>query len=162
MPELESLLRRLVDAEVDFVVVGGYAAVAHGVTLVTQDMDVCCRMSCDNLMRLQNALADLHPQHRMTSSKLPLEITSENAEGFKNLYLTTDLGQLDCLGEVLGLGGYEMVESQSQLIDLGFGSCRLLTISGLIKAKAAMNRPRDKETIVQLRAIQSGRGSPSE
>ena len=53
-----------VDAgEFDFVVVGGYAVVAHGGTLVTQDLDVCCDFSADNLLRMQEALGDLHPVH---------------------------------------------------------------------------------------------------
>jgi len=44
MPDLELLLARLVEFRVRFVVVGGYAAAAHGVTLVTQDIDVCCSL----------------------------------------------------------------------------------------------------------------------
>ena len=39
--------------------IGGFAAVAHGVTLLTQDVDVCCRLGVDNLLRIQRALADL-------------------------------------------------------------------------------------------------------
>ena len=45
MPDFESLLNRLIQSNVEFVIVGGFAAVAHGVSLPTQDIDVCCRFT---------------------------------------------------------------------------------------------------------------------
>ena len=101
MPDLESLLSRLIQREVEFVVVGGFAAVAHGVSLPTQDIDVCCRFTAENLLKLQEALADLHPVHRMVPSRPPLQLTPETCAGLRNLYLDTDWGQLDCLSEIL-------------------------------------------------------------
>ena len=133
--------------------IGGFAAVAHGVTLLTQDVDVCCRLSADNLLRIQRALADLHPVHRMPPQRPALALTSETAAEFRNLYLETDWGQLDCLGEVSGVGTYEQALQESTEIDLAAGPCRILSISALIRAKEAMGRPRDREAIVQLRAI---------
>ena len=135
-------------------VVGGFAAVAHGVTLLTQDIDVCCPVTADNLMRLQAALADLPPVHRMPPERPPLRLTPETATEFRNLYLETDWGQLDCLGEILGVGDYDRVLAQSIEIQLAGGPCRILSIDALIQAKQAMGRDKDRETIVQLRAIQ--------
>ncbi|MBN1676657.1 MAG: nucleotidyltransferase [Kiritimatiellae bacterium] len=157
MPDLQGLLTRLIENEVDFVVVGGFAAVAHGGTLLTQDVDVCCDFSPDNLMRLQQAVADLHPVHRMTPARLPLELTPEKCRGLKNLYLDTDYGQLDCLGNVMGLGDFPDVKRGSIEVRLEAGACRILSIDDLIKAKEAMGRPRDKETVLQLRAIREKR-----
>ena len=157
MAELESLLKRLIDHAVEFVIVGGYAAAAHGATLVTFDMDVCCRFSPDNLMRLQAALADLHPVHRMTPRRLPLSLTPANCVGLKNLYLATDWGQLDCLGAVAGIGGYEEALMGSEEIALQFGRCRILSLDALITAKRAMDRPRDREAVIQLEAIRERR-----
>ena len=134
--------------------VGGFAAVAHGVTLLTQDIDVCCPVTADNLMRLQAALADLHPVHRMSRERPPLRLTPETATEFRNLYLETDWGQLDCLGEILGVGDYDRVLAQSLEIQLAGGPCRILTIDALVQAKQAMGRDKDRETILQLRAIQ--------
>jgi hypothetical protein len=149
MNDLESLLKRLVDHRVEFVIVGGYAAVAHGVSLVTRDVDVCCRFTPKNLLHLQEAIADLHPIHRMTPLKLPLQLTAKNCRGLKNLYLKTDLG---------AVGGFTTVLRQSIMVDLGFGQCRILDIDALIKAKEAMDRPRDRETVLQLRAIKLQHG----
>lgn len=48
--EFQNLLDRLQQAEVDFVIVGGFAAMMHGSSLMPQDIDVCCNFSPDNLM----------------------------------------------------------------------------------------------------------------
>jgi hypothetical protein len=53
MQNLSELVRRLIASDVEFVLVGGFAAVAHGVTLVTRDVDICCRFTEANLMRIQ-------------------------------------------------------------------------------------------------------------
>ena len=52
MADFEGLLKRLIQHHVDFVIVGGYAAVAHGISYLTQDIDVCCSFEPDNLLRL--------------------------------------------------------------------------------------------------------------
>ncbi|MEW6355848.1 MAG: nucleotidyltransferase [Planctomycetota bacterium] len=153
MASLESLLGRLIREDVEFVLIGGFAAVVHGGSLPTQDIDVCCRFSVDNLMRLQRALGDLHPVHRITPSHPPLELTPDQCCKFKNLYLTTDYGQLDCLSFVEGIGDYDRVYENSMAIHLPDGPCRVLTLNALIKAKEAMGRPRDREAVIQLKAI---------
>ena len=153
MANLKALLKRLVENDVEFVVIGAFASVAHGVTIVTQDVDICCSFTSRNLLKLQAALADLHPVHRITPKRLPLQLTRENCRGLINLYLETDLGVIDCLGEVLGVGTFATVKKQSVAIDLGFGKCRVLGLDALIKAKRAMDRPRDREAVVQLEAI---------
>jgi len=151
--DFPSLLCRLVDAGVDFVIVGGYAGVVHGCTYVTQDVDICCDFSPANLLVLQEALSGLHPVHRMTPGRKPLELTSTNAGEFRNLYLDTDLGHLDCLDEVLGLGGYDQVKRASVPVEIEGRTLRVLTLDALITAKEAMNRPRDREAVRQLRAM---------
>jgi hypothetical protein len=151
--DFPSLLRRLARAGVNFVIVGGYAGVVHACTLVTQNIEICCDFSPRNLQALQAALADLHPVPRMTPGRLPLELTAANAGQFRNLYLDTHLGHLDCLSQIQGLGGYDAVAGASQTIEIDGISLRVLTIDALIAAKEAMNRPRDREAIRQLRAI---------
>lgn len=159
LPDLEGLLERLIRYRVEFIVIGGFAAVAHGVTLLTQDIDICCRLAPDNLMRLQDALADIHPVHRMPPSRPPLRLTRETATEFHNLYLETDWGQLDCLGEVLGVGDYEQALAASVSVSLPAGPCLILSIEALIRAKEAMGRERDRQAILQLRAIRERGGA---
>ena len=51
MSDLLSLPQRLAHAEVDFVIVGGYAGIVHGCTYVTQDVDIACDFSPANSSR---------------------------------------------------------------------------------------------------------------
>jgi predicted nucleotidyltransferase len=153
MSDFLSLLQRLARAGVDFVIVGGYAGIVHGCTYVTQDVDICCDFSPANLLALQRTISDLHPVHRMTPGRKSLELTPENAGDFKNLYLDTDLGHLDCLSEIQGIGPYEHVKQASQPVEAEGMQFRVLMIDALIVAKEAMNRPRDREAIRQLKAI---------
>lgn len=153
MQGLESLIGRLVRSRVDFVIVGGFAAMAHGSSLLTMDIDICCDFSPRNLRRLHRAVRRLHPVHRMTPKRLPLVLTPGICSEVKNLHLDTDLGQLDCLSSVLGVGDYAAVRRCSVRLRLPAGSCRILSLSALIRAKEAMGRPRDREAVVQLRAI---------
>lgn len=152
------LIERLTKGGVKFVLVGDFAGVVYGCTYVTQAIDICCDFSAANLLALQEALKDLHPVHRMTPQRLGLKLTTENCAGFNNLYLDTDIGQVDCLGFVQGLGTYADIEPLSEMRDIGEGQrIRVLTIDSLIKARQAMNRPRDREAVLQLEAIRKMR-----
>jgi hypothetical protein len=164
MQNFENLLTRLIEHQVEFVLVGGFAAAAYGSTLLTQDIDICMRFSPGNLVRLHEALADLHPVHRMTPQRLPLQLTPETCASLKNPYLNTDLGQLDCLGFIQGVGDFEEVKKHSIEVNLPAGVCRILTLDALIRSKEAMKRPRDRESLLQLRAIRQrlqGQDPPS-
>ena len=153
MQNLSELTRRLISSEAEFVLVGGFAAVAHGVTLVTRDVDICCRFSEANLMRIQKAFADLHPVHR-SRPDLPLQLNPEQCASLKNLYLKTDLGIVDCLSEILGVGSFEEVFKHSVEVELPYGKCRIIDLDALIRAKEAMNRDHDIITVKYLKEIQ--------
>lgn len=148
-----NLLEHLVKAGVDFVIVGGFAGVVHGCTYVTQDIDICCNFSADNLLALQKGISDLHPVHRMTPNRKKLKLTKQTCGQFKNLYLDTNIGQLDCLSFIDGIGDYQKVKLSSKVVEVENIQIRVLSVDALIESKKAMNRPRDKEAILQLEAI---------
>jgi len=159
MQNLTELMRRLIASQAEFVLVGGFAAVTHGSTLVTQDVDICCRFSEGNLMCIQKALDGLHPVHR-SRPDMALDLTSEQIASLKNLYLKTDFGVLDCLSEVLGIGNFDEVSKNevsknSVELELPFGRCRVIGIDALIHAKQAMNRDHDKITVQHLLKIKA-------
>jgi hypothetical protein len=159
MQNLAELTRRLIGARVDFVLVGGFAAAAYGVTLLTRDVDICCRLDETTLRSIQTAVADLHPVHR-SRPDLPFELSGDTWKHLKNLYLRTDLGPLDCLGEIAGVGGFDKVLAHSLELELPFGVCRILDIESLIRAKGAINRDRDRASVRQLTEIQKRKRSP--
>lgn len=153
MENLTEILHRLHSAKVEFSLIGGLACIHYGVSLFTQDVDVCPRFTTENLRGIEAAVHDLHPRHRLTANRLPLELTDELCSRLKNLNLVTDLGILDCLSEVAGLGNFDAVLRHSELKDFPFGSVYILKIDALIQAKQAVGRPHDLITVVQLRAI---------
>jgi hypothetical protein len=155
--DLEALIQRLIREEVEFVLIGGFASVLHGAPVLTRDVDVCIRFSRENLVRLVAAIGDLHPRHRITPQRLPLEITDQNWNIFKNIYLETDLGILDCLGEVAGIGGFDQAAELSEEVSLSVGRLRILTLDALIRAKEAAGREHDLKTVAYLKAIKAKR-----
>ncbi len=148
-----NLLERLSKAGVDFVVVGGFAGVVHGCTYVTQDIDICCDFSRDNLNALHEAVRDLHPVHRMTPNRKAFEVNEQTYGQFKNLYLDTDIGQLDCMSLIDGLGDFGEVKRASEIHEVEKMQLSVLSLDALIRAKQAMERPRDREALLQLEAI---------
>ena len=88
-------------------------------TYVTQDVDICCDFSAGNLLALQQALSGLHPVHRMSPSRKEFHLSEQDCAQFKNLYLDTNIGQLDCVSEVEGLGRYKEVAEASEVIETG-------------------------------------------
>jgi predicted nucleotidyltransferase len=149
----QALLERLKGSGLEFVVIGGLCVVYHGVPVATFDLDVCCRFGEENVKRIESAVQDLHPVHRLTANKLPLEQTRSSFASLKNLYLQTDLGKLDCLSEVAGLGGYDQVLEQSISHSMSFGEFKMLNLDALIVAKSAAGREKDLEAVRLLRAV---------
>ena len=98
--QTERLLEVLAGSGLDFVVIGGVAAIAHGATTATQDLDIAIQLDADKIRQLLEALAPYNPVH-FTRPDLPL--VAENAESlakFRLLLVETDLGRLDILSEV--------------------------------------------------------------
>jgi len=147
------ILKRLSKTGVDFVIVGGFAGVVHGCSYVTQDIDICCDFSPKNLLLLLKALDDVHPVHRMTPKRIKFEVNEENIKQLKNLYLDTDIGQLDCLGFIDGIGSFDNVKKSSVQIEVEGLKIYVLSMDALIKSKKAMSRQRDKDALKQLEAI---------
>ena len=153
MENLTALLFKLAGADVRLILVGGFGAVSLGSSLVTRDVDVACDMSIDSLVRLQTALAEFHPVHRMTPQRLPFTRDDAQRGDLRNLYLSTDIGQIDILGEIKGIGDFSSCLERSDPLVIDGKEIRVLTIDALIEAKRAMGRPKDLHAVLELEAI---------
>ena len=152
MSELDAILTRLIAAEVECVLIGGYAAIAHGASYVTQDVDVCAPLDFANLQRIAKAMEGTNPRHREHPAEIPFNLERHHS-GLKNLYLMTDLGPVDFLGTVPGIGDYAFAKAHSVIARLPFGNIRILDRATLIRSKEHAGRPRDLLVVGQLRAI---------
>jgi len=151
--EINRLLQRLCDAEIDFVIVGGFAGVLHGSSLVTRGLDVCAVLSNENVEKLRAALRDLRPTHRLTPQKLSFLENPESGVAIRNLHLRTELGPVDVLSSILGIGEFERVRSKSIEIELFGRRCRVIGLDDLIQAKEALGREKDLLAVKELKAI---------
>jgi len=89
---------------------------------------------------------------------LPVALTPEQCVDLKNLYIKTDLGVIDCLGSIMGMGEYNEVLKHSIEIELPVGKLRILDLDTLIQAKEAMGRPHDLHTVQHLKAVRQAEG----
>jgi hypothetical protein len=111
MIQVEPSLRLLIQHQVEFVIVGGVAISAHGSSYLTYDLDVAYARTRDNLKRIVAALAPYQPRPRDFPTDLPFVWGEQTINQGTNFTLTTDLGNIDLLGEVAGLGTYEQVRA---------------------------------------------------
>jgi hypothetical protein len=151
--KLNRLIERLCDAHIDFVIVGGFAGMLHGSTLVTRDLDVCAVLNAETVGKLRDALRDVRPTHRLTPQRLSFLETPDPGVGMKNLYLETELGAIDFLGSILGIGEFERVRAAAIEIALFGRRCRVISLQDLIQAKEALGRDKDLIAAKELRAI---------
>ena len=153
MKNLNDLLEVLLKSKIDFVLIGGYAGVVHGSSVVTQDIDVCAVLAPDNIQRLRACLKDYNPSHRMTQKKLSFLKYPEKLDGIKNLYIETDLGIVNVIGDVSGVGSFEEVKKDAIEITLYGYKCKVISIDDLIKCKETLKRPKDLIVVEELKSI---------
>ncbi len=153
MTDFAALLRALVDGGVDFVVIGGMAAVAHGSAHVTVDLDVVYDRSDENIERLAAALAPLSPYLRGAPAGLPFRFDPPTIHAGLNSTLVTTAGDLDVLGEATGMGTYENLVRRSELREVFGLPCRFVDLETLIHLERSAGRPKDLERIAELEAL---------
>lgn len=149
----ESIVEVLARFGVEFIVIGGQAETLYGSARVTFDTDLCYRRTKENLQRLAAALKELKPTLRGAPPDLPFRIEAEALALGSNFTFETSLGNLDLLGYLEPIGGFE--ELRENAINLPFGSDQLATISldDLIRIKQHIRRPKDRDSLLHLLAI---------
>jgi uncharacterized protein (DUF433 family) len=153
MTDYENLLTRLARGGVEFIVVGGVAASAHGSARATEDLDIVYNRSRQNIKRLVESLLPTSPYLRGAPPGLPFKFDEKTVLNGLNFTLTTDLGSLDLLGEITGGGGYEQLLAHSLRVPVFGIECSLLGLDHLIYVKRACGRPKDLEAIAELERI---------
>jgi hypothetical protein len=153
MIQVEQTLRLLTQHQVEFVIVGGVAISAHGSSYLTYDLDVCYARTRDNLKRLAAALTPYRPRPRDFPVDLPFIWDEQTLKQGTNFTLTTDLGNIDLLGELKGLGGYAEARAASVVMNLFGLPCQVLSLAALIITKRAAGRTKDLLALPELEAL---------
>lgn len=150
---LERLLRALSDGGVQYIVVGGVAARAHGSSRLTDDLDIVYARDSANLMRLAKALVPLSPYLRGAPPGLPFEWSDATLRAGLNFTLTTAAGAIDLLGEITGGGGFVDLLPHTLVVRVFSFDILLLDLPWLIHVKRAAGRPKDFEVIAELELL---------
>ncbi len=154
---LEAFLPLFDKHKVDCILIGGWAATAHGSLRSTVDIDFVYSRSAENIDRLVSALQSSHPYLRGAPPGLPFQFDEPTLCLGLNFTLTTHLGDIDLLGEVLGGGNYEQLLPYSEQFQLAGYPCQCVTLDKLIELKRAAGRPKDFEAIAELEALREER-----
>lgn len=133
---------------VEYVMIGGMAALLHGSNRATYDLDVLARGSLDNLERLATALGSLGVERNLDSADL--RGTSTRWE--------TDVGRVDVLLSARGPDGKlsisyrDVADRHIDMIHDG-SSIPVVALDDLIEMKTSVGRPHDLETVTELLEI---------
>lgn len=153
--QFDRLLPVLVRGGVEFILIGGVAAVVHGSARVTYDVDVCYARSPENISRLVQALRACAPYLRGAPPGLPFKWDERAVANGLNFTLTMELGDLDLMGEVIGGGGYADLLPHSIAIEAFEVEFRCIDLPTLIRLKRAAGRPRDFEALAELEVLRA-------
>jgi predicted nucleotidyltransferase len=150
---VDTAVQLLVDAGVEFVIIGGWSAILHGRDKGGIDLDLCLSRESDNLRRLLQALAPFHPRSRDLSEGSPFNWDEATLRNATILKLDTDLGPIDLHAEVSGLGAYEEVKAESITVEAFGRRVHTLDLKSLIKAKRAAGRAKDIQILPELESL---------
>src|SRR2546430_1124972 len=151
--DLEQIVPELVEAKIDFILIGGKAAILLGSARVTFDTDIVYDRGKANLERIAKFLKPHQPYLRGAPPGLPFVLDVPTLRNGLNFTLTTKLGDLDLLGEVVGGGGYKELLPHTFLVDAFGVEFRCVDLPTLIKLKRAAGRPKDLESIAELQTL---------
>ena len=157
MQDFSQLLQRLADVGLEFVIVGGYAAITYGSSYLTRDVDICTALTEENVAKLRQALRDWNPKHRLTHKRLSFLDFPPPGQSLNNLYLQTDMGVIDILSSILGVGDFAELKSRAEELEVDGKRHLVISLEDLIRAKEALGREKDLLMAKELRAIASKR-----
>jgi hypothetical protein len=149
----EEVVRLLGRHGVEYVLIGGLAAVTHGSPLVTQDVDLCYRRTTGNLDRLAAALREVHARLRGVDAELPLRVDGTTLARGDSFTFTTDVGSIDILATPAGTSGYDDLARTAEVFELFGHRVLVASVDDLIRMKRAAGRPKDLLAAEELGAL---------
>ncbi len=152
--DLEALLEVLTGAGLEFVVVGGVAAVLHGAPITTLDLDIVPRQSVENIERLWELLDELDAQMRLSTGSVKRP-TREMLAGKGQINLSTNLGPLDILCALHSGEGYEELAEGAVIKGDQALELKTIDLETLIRIKSSTGRIKDKMVVPILMSLRS-------
>jgi hypothetical protein len=155
--------------DVQFVVVGGLAAIAHGFSGTTRDADTVPAYEVENLERLAGALRELdavlyaYPERTdLGADGSPpelegFELTGAHLGTNRIWQFMTDAGPIDVLLVIDGPGGYDVLIRNAEPRPVGDFEVMIASLDDLIESKETAGRDKDLRALGELRRIRDRR-----
>lgn len=156
--DFQKLVEALASNRVRYVIVGGVALVLQGSARTTGDLDICYARDPDNLEALAAALAPFHPTLRGAPADLPFRVDAATLRSGLNFTLSSEAGDIDLLGELTGVGGFDKLAEQTDVMDLYGHPVRVMSLDALETAKRAAGRLKDLADLAEILEIRRRRG----
>ncbi len=146
---------------VEFVLVGGLAAQAHGAKRTTLDADICPRWNAANLARLSDALKDLEARLRIGEGSvetLDLDINARFIDAMEIGAWRTTAGDVDVLLGIPSTSRFELARYEQlaeDAVELEIDSLRVqvASLGDIIRSKEISDRPKDRAALDELRTL---------
>ncbi len=151
--QFEKLLPVLARAGVEFVLVGGVAGIVHGSARATYDVDVVYSRADENIERLASAIARHKPYLRDAPPGLPFTWNAKAVRSGLNFTLTTELGDIDLFGELVGGDTYQDLLDHSFEVEAFGVRFKCVDLPTLIRIKEAAGRAKDRQAVAELRVL---------
>jgi hypothetical protein len=154
-PDLDAplILRKLVAAGVDFVIIGAIAVIMHGYPRLTRDLDIAFAYDRQNLEALGRVLVDLEARLRGVGTEVPFTPDERTLRGIELLTLETPAGWFDVHRLPQGVSSYESLRRNAERVPLEDFTVLVASPDDLIAMKEAAGRPEDHADIAALEAI---------
>lgn len=155
---LSELLERLCASGVEFILVGGLAAVVHGSPATTMDVDIVHKRTPENIARIMKLLESLETVYRRPDDK-KIEPKESELEGMGRMLFTKSLGPLDILSFIEERKTYEDLIHHTVEIPFRGHMIRVLDLKVMVDLKRLSSAPEDKQRLAILEETlrQSGR-----
>ena len=154
-PDFDPLkaLRSLLDHQVRFVLIGGFAAALRGSPVITGDLDICYARDDHNLERLADVLRSLAARLRGAPPDVPFLLDAPTLRAGDHFTFSTSVGPLDILGTPAGTTGFAELDERATEEVVDGMRVRVAAIEDLIRMKRAAGRPKDLIAIEWLSAV---------
>jgi hypothetical protein len=140
---------------VRYILIGGMAAILHGASHVTTDVDVVPQDALENLERLSEVLRELHAKIRVSGEPdgVPFDPSAASLARVRVWNLQTDVGDIDLTFEPAGTRGFEDLRRDAIVMHLRSGDVTVASLADVVRSKEAAGRPRDRAALPGLRAL---------
>jgi predicted nucleotidyltransferase len=148
-PDLGALLEGLIEAGVEFILVGGLAAVVQGAPVTTMDVDIVHKQSPENIARLLTFLKSIDAFHRRLDDTV-IGPAERDISGTGHALFTTRLGPLDVLAVIEEGKAYEDLLEHTVEIEFRGHTVRVLDLKMLVELKRTSTDARDRQRLPVL------------